>query len=175
VHKESPEILGSFFFLRSADNVYGTCETPYRHSSKKKPHFLQNLAELFNPEPSFPGLVQALVYIYSNIRAIRRVRKDSRWCPDLDLNPETNDVAAPAYDVEELAEWWTHFCQSQTIDHMMLPISSDEDSDEEEEEEDEGYVDPPPSRGTHLPPPISAERQREHRRARMNETDDDTD
>ena len=38
---------------------------------------------------------EKLVYIFSNIRLLRRVRNDPRWCPDLDFDTGTSGEDAP--------------------------------------------------------------------------------
>ena len=52
-----------------------------------------------------------LIYIYQNIKAVRRARGEPKWCPDLRLDEKTG-VLEPTYADDEVAEFWKEFCAS---------------------------------------------------------------
>ena len=82
---------------------------------------------------------EKLVYIFSNIRLLRRVRNDPRWCPDLDFDTGTSGEDAPPDDLDlfAVAEWWELYCAALPLHAHFLP-SDDGDLGDGEGGRDDG-------------------------------------
>ena len=83
----------------------------------------------------YGGVSHKYVYIYQNLRAIRRARDEPRWCPELnyDLAADADADEPPSeFEAEELASWWKDYCVEHADDATKLSPPPDDDDDDDE-------------------------------------------
>jgi len=112
-----------------------------------------------------------MVYIYQNLRAIRRARDEPLWCPELnyDLAADADADEPPSeFEAEELASWWKDYCVEHADDATKLAPPPDDDDDDDVSIDDTSFAEPEPTRGRQAPP-MSGDREQGRAKARRGE------
>ena len=55
---------------------------------------------------------EKLVFIYQNMRMIRRLTGNERWCPLLNHVDDGETADTDEYELTDLAAWWNEYVQT---------------------------------------------------------------
>ena len=102
--------------------------------------------------------MEKLVYIYQNLKTLRRALGDPCWCPDL-IYDETTGELMPTFDDNEVAAFWEAAAEANKAAAEDLPALVDDEATED-------------AATAHPVPVMSAERV-QHNRARRLDLGDD--
>ena len=117
-----------------------------------------------------------LVYIYQNLRAIRKFRGEATWMPNVNFCESPEEPEVLEFDVEELAAFWDEFIAEASNFQAVSHLDDDDDDGGDDDDDDDLFLGrgrrPPPQHRT--PAEERQENRSRHRRRRILDDNNDS-